>query len=454
MRTARDLALATLLRGGLATRELSEVARDLPLAPEDRALSRELVAGVERRRGTLDAVIAAYVPRPRLPRDLRTLLRLGFYQLLFLERVPAHAAVDETVSLARMRRGVRQAGFVNAVLRGALREFEGASPTGEPGDPRRVLDVGPRRFRFGRDVFPDPSTDPVEHLAAIHSHPRVLVERWIARFGEEAARAILEADNRVPPVTVRVNRMRTTREGLLGDLRALGFESKAGVHPLAVRVEPGARGLLDSEPFRAGRFSVQDETAMEAVSLLDLHPGARVLDLCAAPGGKATQIAEALEDGGEVLACDVSEDRLSRLRENAERLGLRSIRPILRTRDSRKPPAEGLDRVLVDAPCSNTGVLARRPEARWRFSPANLREVTRLQGDCLRVGLRALRPRGRLVYSTCALEPEENGDLVRQVLRSVRGVELLEERFRPPTADQDGGYAAALIRLPGQRASG
>src|SRR5262247_3039209 len=123
MPTARELALATLLRGGLSTRDLSEVARDLPLPPEDRALSRELVAGVERRRGTLDAVIGAYVPRPRLPRDLRILLRLGFYQLLFLERVPEHAAVDETVGLARARRGARQAGFVNAVLRGALREL-------------------------------------------------------------------------------------------------------------------------------------------------------------------------------------------------------------------------------------------------------------------------------------------------------------------------------------------
>ncbi len=449
MGSARDVAFATLLRGGLATRDLSEVARDLPLSPEDRALSRELVAGVERRRGTLDAVIAAYVPRPRFPRDLRTLLRLGFYQLLFLDRVPAHAAVDETVGLARARRGVRQAGFVNAVLRGALRELEAGSSGGGSGDPRRAFEVGPRRFRFGRDVFPDPSADLADHLAAVHSHPRALVERWIACFGEAGAKAIFEADNRVPPLTVRVNRMRTTRERLLRELQGLGFEAKAGVHPLAVRVDPGARGLVDSEPFRAGRFTVQDETAMEAVSLLDLRPGERVLDLCAAPGGKATQIAEALDDEAEVLACDVSEDRLARLRENAARLGLRSIRPILRARDSRNPPAQDVDRILVDAPCSNTGVLARRPEARWRFTPANLRAVTRLQAECLRAGLRALRPGGRLVYSTCALEPEENGDLVRQVLRSVKRVEVLEERFRPPGPDHDGGYAAALIRIPG-----
>ncbi|MGH7149658.1 MAG: RsmB/NOP family class I SAM-dependent RNA methyltransferase, partial [Planctomycetota bacterium] len=314
--------------------------------------------------------------------------------------------------------------------------------------------VGPRRFRFGRDVFPDPSADLADYLAAVHSHPRVLVERWVVRFGEEAARAIFEADNRVPPLTIRVNRMRATRERLLQDLRALGFEARAGVHPLAVRVDPGARGLIDSEPFRAGRFTVQDETAMEAVSLLDPRPGERVLDLCAAPGGKATQIAEALDDKGEILACDVSEDRLARLRENAARLGLRSIRPILRARDSREPPAEAVDRVLVDAPCSNTGVLARRPEARWRFSTASLRAVTRLQADCLRAGLRTLKPGGRLVYSTCALEPEENGELVRQVLLSVKGVEVAEERFRPPGPDRDGGYAAALVRRPGPGAPG
>src|SRR5262245_46386895 len=454
MGTSRDVAFATLLRGGLATRELSDVARNLPLSPEDRALSRELVAGVERRRGTLDAVIAAYVPRARVPRDLRVLLRLGFYQLLFLERVPEHAAVDETVGLARKRRGARQAGFVNAVLRGALRELERGSRGGGPGDPRRALDLGPRRFRFGRDVFPDPSTSLADHLAAVHSHPKALVERWIARFGEEEARAMFEADNRVPPLTVRVNRLRTTREGLLQDLRALGFEARAGIHPLAVRVDPGARGLVDSEPFQAGRFTVQDETAMEAVSLLDPRPGERILDLCAAPGGKATQIAEALDDRGEILACDVSEERLARLRENAARLGLRSIRPILRARDSRVPPAGAVERILVDAPCSNTGVLARRPEARWRFTPASLREVTRLQAECLRVGLRALGPGGRLVYSTCAMEPEENQGLVRQLIASAKGVEVREELFRTPGPDRDGGYAAVLVRLPGSSAPG
>jgi 16S rRNA (cytosine967-C5)-methyltransferase len=433
----------------MATRDLASVARGFSLSPEDRALARELVAGVERRRGTLDAVIAAYVPSRGFDRDLRIALRVGLYQVLFLERVPAHAAVDETVGIVRARRGPRGAGFVNAVLRSVLREGAEEAAGGGAPDPRRTLEVGARRFRFGRDVFPDPNEDRAGHLAAVHSHPRFLVGRWLERFGAETAREVLEAGNRVPPLALRANRMRTTRAELLRWLRSLGFAARPGRHPLAVRVEPGARGLLDSEPFRKGHFAVQDETAMEAVDLLGPRPGERILDLCAAPGGKTTQIAEAVGDQAEILASDVSEEGLARLRENLTRLGLHSVETRLRAPDGGEPRERDFDRVLVDAPCSNTGVLARRPEARWRLSAATLRGITALQRRCLRAGLRALKPGGRLVYSTCAVEPEENGELLRGVLPEAPGVEIREERLSLPGPDRDGGYAAAVERARG-----
>jgi len=441
-RSAREAAFLVLRAKGLSTRRLEEFAS--PLEPRERSFARALVAGVERRRATLDAVAAAYARSPGMAAGARAALRIGLYQILFFERVPPYAAVSETVALAR-REGSKAAGFVNALLRSVLREIEIApAAAGDRTDARTLL-AGGRRLRFGREVFADPEKDPVGHLAAIHSLPRFLVARWLERHGSDLAHEMFEASNAVPPIVLRVRR--TRREALARALTARGFAAEAGERADALRLPAESPGLFETPEFLEGRLVVQDETAMAVADLLRPERGQRILDLCAAPGGKATHLADLVEDEAEIVACDVSERRLAPLRENLARLGLRSVRAVVTGPAALEALAGGFDRVLVDAPCSNTGVLARRPEARWRVTPANLRPLAEAQRRLLGDGLDLLRARGRLVYSTCSVEPEENEAVVEAALRRRRGVRLVESRETLPSTAADGGFAAVLEKV-------
>jgi 16S rRNA (cytosine967-C5)-methyltransferase len=444
----REAAYRVLCAGGLSTRRLEAIAP--ALSPQARAFTHALVAGVERRRATLDAVVAAYAKSPRVLGAIRAALRVGLFQVLFFERVPPYAAVSETVALVR-REGSRKAGFVNALLRTVLREIEIApAAPGDRADARTLL-VGGRRLRFGRDVFPDPEADAVGHLAAVHSLPRFLVSRWLERHGAERARGMFEASNAIPPIVLRVRLARTSREALARALAQRGFAAAEGARPDALRLPADSPGLFETPEFRAGLFVVQDETAMAVAEYLRPERGQRILDLCAAPGGKAAHLADLVGDEAEIVACDASESRLASVRANLDRLGLRSVRALHLGPGAAHALEGGFDRVLVDAPCSNTGVLARRPEARWRVTPARLRLLAAGQRRLLDDGLDLLRPGGRLVYSTCSVESEENPAVVEATLRGRRRIRLADARETLPSTGADGGYAAVLDFLSANR---
>jgi 16S rRNA (cytosine967-C5)-methyltransferase len=297
---------------------------------------------------------------------------------------------------------------------------------------------GGRRAILDGDLWPDPEHDPAATLSAMLSHPVWLVRRWLGRFGAAAALAALEAGNRHPEMAIRPNLLRTTRERLVERLRKENVEVDEG--RLTVR-HTGPLWRLGS--FADGWFTVQDEAARRVAPLLDARPGELVADLCAAPGGKAGQLAEGT---ARVVAADSERDKVKGMRRSFERLG---VSPMLLVADAKRPPfREIFDAVLVDVPCSNTGVLARRVEARWRVRERDVVQLAGIQRAILQAALSVTKPGGRVVYSTCSLEDEEDGALVREVIREGNGLRLEEEmRILPGARWTCGGYAARIRRM-------
>lgn len=408
---AREVALLALrdvdegqAYAGLA---LDRALKGRSLSRRDRALATELVYGASRRRNTLDWAIAQASTRPvdKMSPWVRADLRLAAYQLLFLDRIPPSAAVNEAVELAKRYGHAGLAGFVNGVLRGLLRKKAGLR-------------------------YPDPAKDPVGYLALRHSHPDWLVKRWLARYGFAATESLLRANNENPPLVLRPNRLKTDREGLLRALEAEGAATEpARLVPEAVVLREGP-AFEDLKSFRDGLFSVQDEGSILVGQVLRPRPGDTVLDACAAPGGKSTHLAELMDNQGRVVAVDPHDHKLKLIEDNARRLGTSIVTPQLGdARDVGRAMAGQADAVLVDAPCSGLGVLRRRPDARWRKSPEQVEELHRLQVEILEGAAAALCPGGTLVYSTCTMEPEENQGTLQAFLD--RHPEFRPESLRP-----------------------
>jgi 16S rRNA (cytosine967-C5)-methyltransferase len=365
------------------------------LKPQDAALATELVMGVLRWRRLLDFLIERHSNKPveRLDLPVAIALRMGVYQLRFLEKIPARAAVNESVEIVKHARKSSAAPLVNAVLRKIAADAK--SPAGK---------------------FLPPGVSASERLAILHSHPTWMVERWLARFGEAQTIALLEANNCAPRLSLALHVPQTRDE----TIRAL---EKSGL-----RVEPGA--LLKSafaasggspartQAFRAGQISIQDEASQAIALLLGVRAGDRVLDLCAAPGGKTAALARAAGEKGRVVAADLHAHRLRAMAAQLKRLGLQNVQPIQLDATLGLPFENEFDRILVDAPCSGTGTLARHPEIRWRLRPALLGESRELQKLLLANALEKLAPGGRLVYSTCSMEPEENEDVITHFLNN------------------------------------
>jgi 16S rRNA (cytosine967-C5)-methyltransferase len=375
--------------GAFSTLLLHHALARAGLRPADAALATEIVQGTLRWQGRVDWTLAGVLRSPLqdLPPRIRAILRMSVYQLLFLSRVPAHAVVHDAVTLARAHGHAGVAALVNAVLRQVATRGERPLPP-----------------------------QPLDRIVVEHSHPRWLVERWVARLGADQAVELCRANNTLPPLTVRVNVLLRRPEEVAAQLAAAG-----------VRVRPTviAEGLVvdgPAEPRRRlveeGVLTVQDVGAMLVTHVLDPQPGETIIDACAAPGGKTTHIAERQADGGRVIACDVHAGRLEVLRNRAQVRGLASIQAVVadaRTLGQRWPAAA--DRVLLDAPCSGLGVVRRRPEIKWRVQPADLPAHAARQLDLLQGACGAVRPGGVLLYSVCTTEPEEGPDVVAQFLR-------------------------------------
>lgn len=449
--------------------------------PAERRLATELANGIVRRQLTLDAIIKKFVDRPldQIEPRLHTLLRLGTYQLVLASGIKSHAAVDETVELARWCDEERWTGFLNGVLRSIDRSVEAAAENSDSGgivtehSPRAVpLDLEPadgdstepgeQRYRLlDRDVFSGLHDIP-RFLSAAFGLPLWLVIRWERRFDSDRLFRLASAFNFRPPLTLRVNSLKTTREEVLTLLRDQTAEKVAaeseenslgprqaifgeGRLPNTIWCK-GAGNPVKLPGFAEGLFTVQDETAMSAALLLDPQPGQRVLDLCAAPGTKSTHLAELMNNQGSVLAVDSDATRLERVPENAGRLGL-DIVETATVKDDLSDLSDGpFDAILVDVLCSNTGVLGKRPEVRTRLRRGDVQELAELQLKLLTAAAERLAPGGRLVYSTCSIEPEENTGVVSRFLENAVGIRLEETREFFPGEPSDGGFQALLIK--------
>jgi 16S rRNA (cytosine967-C5)-methyltransferase len=449
--TARGIALQSLLAADesrrFATDLLDDLLRDGALSGRDRGLATELVYGVIRRQGTLSTCLRPHLSRnwDELEPGLRWLLSLGAYQLLFCDAIPPHAAVHETVGLASVAGQPRWTGFANAVLRALAQAALSESSTSPA---RNAVPVANGTYRLlATAPFPDPAIDAAGYLSAGYGMPRWLVDRWLTRRSHDETRDLLDWFNRPVPLSLRVNRLKTTRDELIARFEVAGLtEVERSTDDDAILRLSAPGGIAALPGFHEGLFAVQDESALAAARLLAPKPGERILDLCAAPGGKTAALAELADDRTEIIACDIDHERLKLVAQTAARLGLTSIRvqPVLS--DLRNVPAGPFDAILLDVPCSNTGVLGKRPEARHRLTPQDLIELPAIQRRIVDVALERLKPGGRLVYSTCSIEPEENDDLVAAVLRDHPDLTLAASRQHTPGQPGDGAYQALLVK--------
>ncbi len=467
--------LQAVASGAYADAALERELQRQQLAPADRALATELAYGTIRQRRLLDGWLDALgkLPAQRQPPRLRWLLHLGLYQLLFSDRVPASAAVSTTVELAKSGGLARLAPVANGLLRSALRrrqgggsplpgaEFPGESAA-EAGSESSQATEFPRASAAGQGPEPweglELPVDPAQALALRRSLPDWLAALLLQWLSPEAAEAFAVASNLPHSVDLRVNPLRASAEQLLTQLRAAGLEVEPlpGL-PLGLGLR-GRRGDLRLLPgFEAGQWCVQDRAAQRIATLLAPESGQRVLDACAAPGGKSTHLAELMADQGELWAVDRSAARLERLRRNAARLGLGCIRTLAADAlvlASEKPAWIGyFDRILLDAPCSGLGTLARHADARWRIEPQAIDALVKLQRSLLEALLPLLKPGGRLVYATCTVHPAENRHQVAALLADHPALALLESwQVWPGAAGAgdgagqagDGFYAALL----------
>ena len=425
--------------------------RTLPAA--DRRLMTELVNGVVKHRLTLDWIIDRRVTKPdRLEIGPRVILRLGLYQLGWLDRIPARAATFETVELARKRYHSGVASLVNGTLRGWLRDKD-------------------------TQEWPDPERDPAAYLSVRYSHPHWMVERWLARYGMEHTMALCQYNNEPPPLWIRTNTLRISREELAARLAGEGCRTEPGRYaPEALSLLQGP-AIRELKAFREGLFVVQDESSMLAAHGLDPLPGHNVLDVCAAPGGKTTHIAQLMGDTGAVVAWDIHPHRVKLIQEAQRRLGIRCIeasvsdatgsdsgrggateRGVLTMHEAGSGsehalPSRGFDRILVDAPCSGLGVLRRRPDARWNRRPEDIPRLAEVQEKILHHALSLLAPGGKLLYSTCTTEPEENRLVVEKALSANpscrRGKLTLPGPVSNPATDWDIQYLPFIHGLEG-----
>lgn len=454
---ARKIAFDVLLRVAKQDAYADEALRSEigePVKAEDAALATELVFGVLRSRRLLDFLVDRHLKKPAAVSDpeVRIALQLGIYQMLFLDRIPARAAVNESVELVKRARKSSAAGLVNAVLRKASEQRS-----------RREWAAG-----AVADLLP-PGLGLADRFGIQYSHPAWLVERWLRIFGEERARALLEANNSAPAHAGYLFEPERRED-------AVSLLEKAGcrIHPGrllrdAWTFEGGSPGA--SEAVRRGWVALQDEASQAVAGLLAVDRGMDVLDLCAAPGGKTLRLARAAGPEGRVTAADLHEHRVRAMRERFELCGARNIEAIVVDGAQRLPFERQFERILVDVPCSGTGTLARHPEIRWKLRPDDLTDLHGRQVALLRNALAAVAPGGRLVYSTCSLEPEENEAVVSEVLEGLGELFRLADprspienllqpsvpiesvlgpdgffRTFPPQHGTDGFFAAAIER--------
>ncbi|HAM49236.1 MAG TPA: 16S rRNA (cytosine(967)-C(5))-methyltransferase RsmB [Nitrospiraceae bacterium] len=431
----RELALVALLEIWQRGKKPKDVLENLypQIDKRERSFLMELVYGVLRHRDTLDWILKAFLKRPSgLWSQTINNLRLAVYQLFFM-RVPEWAVVNEAVDLEK-RRGRPE--LVNGVLRNMLRN-------------RETIESRLNRLKEGKDPL---------HISLYTSHPQWLIKRWIRRFGEKEALELAGADNKIPPLTLRVNTLKAKRENIIQSF------SDMGIHAEPTHFSPDGIKLRDFDAFKelsgTGLVIVQDEASQLITYLLEPRPGERILDACAAPGGKTTHIAQLMEDRGEIVAVDSEEERIQRLMTNISTLALASVN-VVHTDIREYFVNEHFDRILLDAPCSSMGVIRRNPDIKYRYTAKDLSRFAAKQVGLLRSISRLLKPGCTMVYSVCSTEPEEGEEVIKEFLKDSKEFYIIDKapvsfvkgfmnngffRTYPHKNDLDGFFAVRLCR--------
>ncbi len=395
------------------------------LKPIDRHMVQEMVFGVIRNMILLDTWIDEKATRPPGKTRARTILRLGLYQIAFMDRIPEHAAVHETVATARDLRLHSQSGFINAILRGFLREKE----------------------NFLKQLEDWKTTQ--ANIA--YSHPNWLFKKWKKQFGDTEANKLLQWNNQIPSSYARWNPLSGNLEELELAWNEEGVVRKEVHFPWSedakiYRIVSFPRQPDQLESFKKGLFYLQDPSTLLAVNLINAKPDESILDSCAAPGGKTCAMAVTMKNTGTIVAADPDQGRLRRLCENTERLAVSNTIVTLNVSKATDDLPASFDAILIDAPCSNSGVMRRRLDVRWRLSVQEIKSITEQQVTILKENANRLKPGGRLVYSTCSLEPEENHQIVAQFLEENPSFQMVEEKqLTPFEHGVDGAYAAKLV---------
>lgn len=407
------------------------------LSGQDKALLFEIVHGVVRWMGRLDWILNGFYKgqfAKAIP-DMKNGLRVALYQIFFLDKVPDYAAVNEAVEFIKKLQGQRVANISNAILRNILKSKDGIR-------------------------FPDPKEDLIGYLSTFYSHPNWIVKRYLERFGAEETEKLLAANNEKPFLTLRVNSIKTNHEEFQKLLDSVNLRYRVGRYNSDFIQLQNLTNITAWEYFGKGYFNIQDESTGLACKLLDVIPGMRILDFCAAPGGKTAYIAALIKDKGEIIALDKFDARLKLLQKNCDRLGITSVKPVVA--DALEYKDIPFDRILVDVPCTGTGTLSKKPDIKWKKDIFDIKKITDHQLKLLQKASTLVKPGGVIVYSTCSIEEEENFQIVKKFLetntnfqlKSAKGIlpdDVIDEngciQTYPHKHQMDGVFAAKLVRI-------
>lgn len=399
--------------------KLSQVISEGLVKPIDVPLLTELVYGTITYKMTLDYYLADFIRERKIPNYLRNILRLAVYQMKYLDKIPSHAIINEAVELTKERYKQQDANFVNAVLRNILRQGTKKVETIE---------------------------DPLERLSIETSHPLWLVKMWSKQYGFEVAEKLCRINNTKPLQFARLNFTKGEKAAVLAALKDIPYHEVPGIPEAIYFTE---NNIAHSQAFKAGYLTIQDLSSMLVGIVLDPKAGEQILDTCSAPGGKATHMAERMQNQGRVVACDIHEHKLGLIKQNAKRLGLSIVEPQLcdatKLTETFKP--QSFDRVLVDAPCSGFGVIRRKPEIKYNKTPEDLDQILTLQKAIIKEAMTMVKPGGRLVYSTCTINKKENEKMVEYILQSDH-FELEPKPFMALGLGEQG-YCQIIDQFPG-----
>ncbi len=427
MKNTREKALQIIndvLYKGTFLEESLEILKNSKIDERDYAFIKEITTGVIRNKTYLDYVIKenSRVKFNRIHKLILSILEMAVYQMYFLDKVPDYSIVDESVNLAKIYGNKGSISFTNGILRSISK----------------------------KDKVQVKIKDSIDNLSTFYSHPRFYTEYFYKNYGEDFTKKLLKANNEKAPFTIRVNSLKTNKEDLVNKLSELGYRVLETSFENALNIE-NPNGIIDTDLFKEGYFYVQDLGSILVSSFLNPRKDSKVLDLCAAPGGKTTHLSAIMENTGEIVACDKSKGKVKIIKENAKRLGCKNISPIINdARVLNEEFIEDFDYVLVDAPCSGTGLYRKKPDIKWNKNIEDIKELSKIQLEILENAKEYLKINGFLLYSTCSLSKLENEDVIQNFINKNKNFKIIKLRDKEilklfPSVDGSDGFSMCLL---------